>query len=182
MEELFQEISKFARNNLEALKPVEKWLNENDFESLIDAWEIAVNEFPIDWRKIVFLAWLASDEKIYECDVEIDGVDLNELCGVNKKGSEDQIMFQLDIFSGTYSTKQHPNKRLIQNALEKGKNFASDDLIRINVAIQRFRVSRGTIKRAIRDGKIKSYRAPDAPTNSPHLVSESELSRHYPRW
>jgi len=182
MEDLFKEVSKFARNNREALKPVEKWLNENDFESLIDAWEIAENESPVDWRKIVFLAWLASDNNIYECDVEIDGVNLNELCATNTKGASPQTMFLLGILSGTYVTKRHPNIRKIQNALAKGYKFSSSDLIRIAVAIQIFQVSRGTIKRAIKEGKIRSHRTFDAPKNSPHLVSQSELARLYPRW
>ena len=184
MEELFRELAQFARENRDQLKSVESWLNEDDFDDgLAGAWEITVNAVARDWRKIVFLAWIASDKKLHECEFEIRGFDPSEWCGLNKEGPSPQAWFLMNaILPGRYSGKQHPNLWLIRDALEEGKMAVlPGDLIRIAVAVQKFWVSRVTIKRAIGKGLIKSYRQPDAAKNSLHLVSESELARHYPR-
>ena len=51
MEELFKELSKFARENRKALEQAEQWLNGNEFDgNLADAWDAAINELPPDWR------------------------------------------------------------------------------------------------------------------------------------
>jgi hypothetical protein len=61
------------------------------------------------------------------------------------------------------------------------KKRTPNDLIRLVVAIQRYSVSRATLKRAIENGQIKSHRPVKSKNNSPHLVSESEIASHFPR-
>ena len=125
MEKLLKEISKFARANREALKLAEQWLNEFDYENLEDAWIRAGQ--PFDWQKIVFIAWLASDEKIYECKLGIDGFDLRQWCGCDKnEGSlTPQKDFLINVIyhvgKGSYHTPKSPNFYLIRSALDEGK-------------------------------------------------------------
>ena len=194
---LFKKLSEFARKNRKTLKSAEQWLNDFDGNDE-DAWISAGN--PFDWRKIVFIAWLGSDEKIYECKLEINGLDLRQWCGCDRKEEDIELTPQKDFWHGVIfrfvsvhpnSTTKHPSFYLIRSALNEGikavkdgnkkKNEAPKDLLRIVVAIQKFHVSRATVKRAIKDGKIKSYRLPKSPKNSPHLVSESEVASYFPR-
>lgn len=56
-----------------------------------------------------------------------------------------------------------------------------DDIITLNVAVQKFIVSRSTLKRRIKTGAIKSYRPKNAPPNSPQFVSYSEVANIYPK-
>jgi hypothetical protein len=64
----------------------------------------------------------------------------------------------------------------------KGIGDASmKDAIRLSVAIEKFQVSRATLRRAIAKGDLKSYRSENVPAPVPHLVSEAELERLYPR-
>lgn len=157
MEKLFKELSEFARQNRKALKDAEQWLN-NFNGTFVRAWRCAITNW--DWQKVVVVAKFAFD-----------------------KGPE---FLSNTILSGEYSGECHPSLDLIHNALDEGKRaqeaILPNDAIRIYVAIQKFRVSRVTIKRAIKKGIIKSYRPPNTPKNSPHIVSESELERHYQRW
>jgi len=94
MEDLFKDLSKFARENHKALKPAKQWLNDFDGD-LDDAWEAATNESPIDSQKVVLVVSSTLD-----------------------KGKEYLLN---TILSGTYDTKIHPSLRIIQNALEKAK-------------------------------------------------------------
>ena len=55
------------------------------------------------------------------------------------------------------------------------------DALRLSVALKKFQVSRATLLRAISTGDLKSYRPENAPANAPHLVSEAELEKLYPR-
>jgi hypothetical protein len=54
------------------------------------------------------------------------------------------------------------------------------DLITLLVVVEKYHVSRATVKRKIKAGEIWSYRKSDAAENSPHLVSESQISKLYP--
>ena len=101
MEELFKELSKFARENHKALKLAKQWLNDFDGD-LDDAWEVATSELPIDWRKIVLI--------------------------VSSTLDEGEAFLLNTILSGTYTTKIHPSLRIIQNALEKGRKVVSGSL------------------------------------------------------
>jgi hypothetical protein len=100
MEELFEELSKFARKNRKALKPAEQWLNEFD-GNIDDAWNVARNSTHIDWRKIVLVVEWTLD----------GGVE----CLLNT------------ILSGNYTTREHPNIYLIRNALEEGRKAVADE-------------------------------------------------------
>ena len=129
MDELYEEqeeLIDFARKNREKLKPVEQWLNGNDFNGgLDDAWEIAINESPRNWRKIVFFGWIAWDKNLYNYQFNIKGFDPNEWCG-----KEHQIMFRINvIFGGYYTGKQHPSLRIISIALKEGKNELKKKLL-----------------------------------------------------
>ncbi len=53
------------------------------------------------------------------------------------------------------------------------------DIISMRVALQKFAVSRTTLKRAIAEGKIKSHRLENSPKNAEHTFSEAELARQY---
>ena len=124
MDELFKELSKFARENRKALKPAEQWLNEFD-GNIADVWEVARNELPIDWKKIVFIAWFASDEKIYECKFIDEGFNVHQWCPKKKDGRNPQIDFLYDVIlrvGESYSTENNPSLYLIRNALNEGKN------------------------------------------------------------
>lgn len=187
MEELFKELSKFARENREALKLAEQWLNEFD-DNIADAWEVAKNGLSIDWKKIVFTAWLASDEKIYECKFIDESFDVYQWCPKKKDGRNPQRDFLHDVILkvGYDPIEKSRSLLLIRSALEEGKKaqgqILPNDLIRITVAIQKFHVSKATIKRNIKGGTIKSYRLLNSPKNSHHLVSESELAKLFTYW
>jgi len=55
-----------------------------------------------------------------------------------------------------------------------------DDLITLSVAIQKYSVSKRTLLRAIDDNRIKSSRPVNAPSNSPHKISEAEVAKNWP--
>lgn len=126
---LFKELSEFARENRKEFEPVEQWLNGTDFNgSLEDAWIRAGQ--PFDWRKIVFIAWLASDEKIYECKLKIDGLNLRQWCECdkNKSGLTPQKDFLYGVIFRTgdsYTTPKPPSFYLIRSALDEGKRATS---------------------------------------------------------
>ncbi len=127
MEEFFEELSEFARENRKALNPAIQWLN-NEFDGeLEDVWISAVN--PFDWRKVVFIAWLGSDEKIYECKLEIDGFDLRQWCGCDRKEEDIELTPQQNFLYGVisrveggyYTTPKNPSFYLIRRALNEGR-------------------------------------------------------------
>ncbi len=131
MDELYEEqeeLIDFARKNREELKPVEQWLNEKKFDDFADAWETAMIGPAINWRRIVFIVWMASDKKIYKYKFDIDGFDPKQWCGVGKKGPSPQSMFYEDFLLCHYETKQNPRLKLISNALEQRKEeFGLDE-------------------------------------------------------
>ncbi len=53
------------------------------------------------------------------------------------------------------------------------------DLMTAAVAVSKFHVSRGTLQRMLRQGKIKSYRPKNAASNATHLYSQKELARYF---
>ena len=135
MEELFKDLSKFARENREALKLAEQWFNKFDDGDVENVW-ISAGQ-PFDWRKIVFIAWLASDKKIYECKLEIDGFNLRQWCGCdrNKDGQTPQENFLCDVIMSvgeSYSTEKHPSLYLIRNALNEGEKIVADEKLKKN--------------------------------------------------
>jgi len=67
----------------------------------------------------------------------------------------------------------------IQNI--KGEGSKPTDLIRACVVVERYAVSRASLKRAINDKRLKSHRPPKAPKNSPHLFSEKDIAALWPK-
>ena len=53
------------------------------------------------------------------------------------------------------------------------------DLRTAYLAVTHFHVSRATLLRALRAGKLRFFRAPNAERNAPHLFSEAELATLY---
>jgi len=60
-----------------------------------------------------------------------------------------------------------------------GEKNKPNDLITLLVAVKEYRVSRATLKRAIKVGNLKSYRKRSAPKNSPHMISRKDIERYY---
>ena len=55
-----------------------------------------------------------------------------------------------------------------------------DDLITFAVAEEKYIVSRSTLKRAVKDSRLKSYRPDNCSNNHLHKVSESQISSLWP--
>lgn len=133
MEDLFKDLSKFARENREALQPAEKWLNQFDYGDLEEAW-ISAGQ-PFDWRKIVFIAWFASDENIYECNFINEGFNVHQWCPKKKDGRNPQIDFLHDVIlqvGHNYTAEKHPSLYLIRNALNEGRKAVADEKLKKN--------------------------------------------------
>ena len=67
-----------------------------------------------------------------------------------------------------------------QKAEASGDKQASD-LITLQVAVSKFYVSKVTLRRAIKNGRLRNYRDSGKPKNSAILVSESEVGTRWPR-
>ncbi len=122
-EELYKELSTFARANRKALRSAEQWLDEFDRGDFMAAWETAKNEVPtVDWQKIVYIAWWATDKKLYECKFEfIEKADLRKWC------EEGQVYFLCDLMSsGRTATNEYSSFYLIRNALEEGREAVAN--------------------------------------------------------
>lgn len=70
---------------------------------------------------------------------------------------------------------------LATHGSDSGAAATPNDLIRMRVALERFKVSRSTLKRDVANGTLRSYRRNDAPSNAEHLFSERELAAKYER-
>ena len=55
-----------------------------------------------------------------------------------------------------------------------------DDLVTTLVAVEKFRVSRATLKRYVHKGKLRSYRPDKCPRNAQHCFSMAELVSRFP--
>lgn len=165
---LFKELSGFARNNLKALEPAKQWLKNGTFDTLADVWQRAKE--PFNWQKIVLIAWLASDEKIYTDT--IDGFDPLILC----PETHQQGFLYYVILANPNTNEPHPSLSLISNALDEGKR-AKNDLIDLAKAIEYFDVSRTSLKRLIASGELKTYRKPP---RGKHYISLQEAKHRLP--
>ena len=67
-----------------------------------------------------------------------------------------------------------------KNSYTGDKNQRSDDLITLTVAIKKFKVSKTTLRRAIKDGRLVSYKDITKSSNSLSMVSESEVEKYWP--
>lgn len=67
---------------------------------------------------------------------------------------------------------------LLADALEAGNRTpeAKPQLIKANVAEDRYHVTRSTLKRAVRDGKLTDHRPKGHATNAPLLLDENEIA------
>lgn len=113
-----------------------------------------------------------------QCVKEYDkNLDPNDLWLLPALGEKERALKLAQLLEGALpylglaSTKQNG---------EKGKSQPPNDLIKSCVAVKKFSVSRATLKRAVKDKKLKSYRPPRAPRNSPHLFSEKEIAALWP--
>lgn len=69
----------------------------------------------------------------------------------------------------------------LRSYLEKNRNSKNpDDLVTLYVASKKYSVSTRTLKRAIDNARIKSFRPVNASQNSPHKVSEAEVAKNWP--
>ena len=91
-EQLFRDVAQFDKDNPDALKEAEQWLDDNDFECLNEAWELA--SVSRDWKRILYIA--------NQC-------------------SKDLEMAYAVLYQGSYTTSTHPSNLIIRNALEEGK-------------------------------------------------------------
>jgi hypothetical protein len=60
-----------------------------------------------------------------------------------------------------------------------GQGKPPDDSMTLTVAISRYHVSKTTLRRAIEDGRLKDYSDKAKPKNSPAMISEREVARHW---
>jgi hypothetical protein len=65
--------------------------------------------------------------------------------------------------------------------LDQGDNGMPKDLISTRVAIERFVVSRSTLKRCVYGKKLRSYRRHNAPPNAEHVFSEAAVAALFER-
>jgi|GEM_PF-3603419 len=84
--------------------------------------------------------------------------------------------------SGKAETKPEPADEEKARAASGGgvQLQRPNDLIKCCVAVRKYTVSRTSLLRAVKDGRLKSYRPCHAPENSPHLFSEKEVAALWP--
>ncbi|MBN2512719.1 MAG: hypothetical protein JXB18_07260 [Sedimentisphaerales bacterium] len=157
-EKVLNEAAQFVNDNPGMFTEAEQWTSS--FEQLNEAWELA--SVSRDWKRILLIA---------------------------SRCSNDLLIARYVLYVGSYTGSTHPSNLIILNALEEGRkaaqenkhNIIPNDLITLLVAVERYKVSRGTLKRNIEDGILKSYRLEKAAKNSPHIVSEKEVASRYPQ-
>lgn len=115
-DKLTKEVIHFARLHQKELKQTEQWIDSTD--NIVDAWLLAVNESPRDWRKIIFLEWFFTDEKLYEHEFEFDEFDVRKWCETKEQLHANYA--RLSSY-GTWHTEQHPIYYIVRSALEQGK-------------------------------------------------------------
>jgi hypothetical protein len=65
--------------------------------------------------------------------------------------------------------------------LDSTQATTPEDIIAKRVALRRFEVTSVTLKRAVKQGKLRSFRPTSAPKNAEHQFSEAELATLYTR-
>lgn len=68
-----------------------------------------------------------------------------------------------------------------QEASDNAGDTKPGDLITLTVAIQNYDVSKTTLRRAIKDKRLKNHKKKTKPKNSPDKVSEREVAKQWPR-
>lgn len=80
----------------------------------------------------------------------------------------------------TWPLAEEPTKPFDSTSAQAtGERLAPTDPISMRVALERFRVSRSTLKRAVAKGDLRSYRRKGSPSNAEHIFSERELAAKY---
>jgi len=67
-----------------------------------------------------------------------------------------------------------------EDAIIKESEKWPDDLITLAVAESKYHVTTLTLRRAIADGRLRSYRPKNCSKNHPHKVSESQVASYWP--
>lgn len=67
-----------------------------------------------------------------------------------------------------------------ENAITKESEKWPNDLIALTVAKSKYLVTTLTLKRAIADDRLQSYRQKNCAKNHPHKVSESQVASYWP--
>jgi hypothetical protein len=175
------EVIQFCRSHRKELLPAEKWLDSID-EDMVEAWFLAERGSPRDWRKILFLEWLFRDKKLYENEIELGDFDAHDWCE-NERKQFSAHSARVRAY-GPRRTERNPVFYVVQGALEEGKKAVQgekpENLITIAVAIRNFNVSRITLLRKIKDGKIISHRPPNSKSSAKHIISAKDVAALYP--
>lgn len=141
---------------------------------------------------LILIAWLLSDTEIGQGGPAVNPV-LADVILDHFEGDDSADPLTLQEWIMGYIFWPDRSEKRLKNAIDaykpagktEGQNTClrvPGDLITLTVAITRYQVSKATLKRAIEDGRIISYRPPNAATNSPHKVSESDISNAWPAW
>ena len=98
----------------------------------------------------------------------------------------DKLRFTMKEVSKPSRNKRQKQKTEQNHDGQKGVKKDSyenlpNDLITLLVAVKEYAASRTTLKRAIADGRLKSYRPPNAAPNAPHKVSRTEVGAIWPK-
>lgn len=177
LKDLAVEVIQFARSHRKELKPAEQWLNSID-DDMVEAWVLAL-QGNRDWRRILFLEWMFTDEKLYENELEISGFNAREWC----ENERQQLAAHGARMRthGSWRTERHPVYYIVRDALEEGRQAVQKAAkpkhpISLRVAVENYDVSRVTLIRMIEEGKLKSYRPENATGNARHIIDAAELA------
>jgi hypothetical protein len=140
-------------------------------------------------------AWQKSYDEGYQYVVEFCNYDPNLPAPPNPKDSPktgfrslqkwhiEALKYRSQTRTATSTRKRQvgpKRKRCTQNTMKaRRKTKAPNDLITLLVAEKEFEVSRTTLKRAIKDGRLKSYRPQNSPKNAPHKVSRTQVTSYW---
>jgi hypothetical protein len=140
-------------------------------------------------------AWQKSYDEGYQYVVEFCNYDPNLPAPPNPKDSPktgfrslqkwhiEALKYRSQTRAATSTRKRQvgpKRKRSTQNTMKaRRKTKAPNDLITLLVAEKEFEVSRTTLKRAIKDDRLKSYRPQNSPKNAPHKVSRTQVTSYW---
>jgi len=119
-EQLYRDVAQFVKANRKAFVSVEIWLNRGDWyreESSLPFWAQAWEEAAAmgDLGKILFIAWIFTDEHLADCSFDLKGFDPFEWV------RSCQAYACIDILHGCDAGTTYQNERLIRKALIRGK-------------------------------------------------------------
>jgi len=124
--ELYAGVAQFIKDNRTAFNTVEVWLNSGDWynensptQFWMQAWEYAAASG--DLGKILFLAWIFTDDNLTDCQFSLKGFDQKEWI------EKSQAYACIDVLHGGGRNMgiTYQNERLIRKALICGKEAAN---------------------------------------------------------